>query len=54
MKTERFEYVEVDSTNKIELRRREAEGFLIYGVSRDLRQDHPSYVKLRKPLGDKK
>jgi hypothetical protein len=49
--TERFEYIEVDSTDKNELRHREAEGFLIYGVSRDLRSDHTSYIKLRKPLG---
>ena len=54
MKTERFEYVEIDSTNKAELCQREAEGFQIYGVSRDLRQDHQSFLKLRKPLGDKK
>ena len=50
MKTERFEYVEIDATDKNELRQREAAGFEIYGVSRDLRSDHTSYVKLRRAV----
>jgi hypothetical protein len=50
MKTERFEYVEVDVTSKFELRDKENEGWAIYGVSRDLRQDHPSFLKLRRAV----
>jgi hypothetical protein len=49
-----YEYVEVDSANKNELRQREAAGFEIYGVSRDLRSDHTSYVKLRRAVGKEK
>jgi hypothetical protein len=43
-----YEYAEVDVTNKFELREKESAGWEIYGVSRDLRQDHTSYAKLRR------
>ena len=45
-----YEHAEVDSTAKFELRQRESEGFEIYGVSRDLREGHVSFVKLRRPI----
>jgi|HubBroStandDraft_2_1064218.scaffolds.fasta_scaffold38621_5 hypothetical protein len=46
-----YDFVEVDASDKSELRKQESLGFEIYGVSRDLRQDHPSFVKLRRPCG---
>jgi hypothetical protein len=46
-----YDYIEIDTTDKAELRKQESSGFEIYGVSRDLRQDHPSFVKLRRAVG---
>jgi hypothetical protein len=46
-----YEYIEIDSTAKFELREKESAGFEIYGVSRDLREGHVSYLKMRRPLG---
>jgi len=45
-----YDFVEVDASDKSELRKQESSGFEIYGVSRDLREGHPSFVKLRRPL----
>jgi hypothetical protein len=55
VKTEqRYEYIEVDSINKVELHEQESAGFEIYGVSRELRQNHPSFVKLKRSVGKEK
>ena len=45
-----YEYAEVDATSKFELREKESAGWEIYGVSRDLRQDHQSFLKLRRTV----
>jgi hypothetical protein len=46
-----YDFVEVDTSDKSELRKQESSGFEIYGVSRDLREGHVSYLKMRRPLG---
>lgn len=45
-----YDYIEIDSTDKAELRKQESSGFEIYGVSRDLREGHVSLLKLRRPV----
>jgi hypothetical protein len=49
-----YDYIEIDSTDKFELRKQESAGFEIYGVRRDLRQDHETFIKLRRPFGKEK
>lgn len=49
-----YDTIEILSTDKGALHQAAKDGYTQYGVSRDLRTDRPSYVKLRKPLGDKK
>jgi hypothetical protein len=48
-----YDFIEVDASNKFELQQAAKDGFQIYGVSRDLRSDHTSYVKLRRAVGQK-
>lgn len=43
-----YDFVEVDASDKEELRKAEAAGFFINGVRRDLRADHPTFIKLRR------
>jgi hypothetical protein len=45
-----YEYIEVDASDKSELRKQESSGFEIYGVSRDLREGHLSHLKMRRPI----
>jgi hypothetical protein len=45
-----YDYIEVDASDKSELRKQESSGFEIYGVSRDLREGHVSYLKMRRPI----
>ena len=43
-----YDFVEVDASDKEELRQHERSGFQIYGVRRDMRADHPTIIKLRR------
>ena len=45
-----YDFIEVDASNKFDLQQAAKEGFEIYGISRDLRADHTSYVKMRRPV----
>ena len=45
-----YDFVEVDASDKSELRKQESSGFKIFGVSRDLRDGRPSFVKLRREV----
>ena len=45
-----YDYIEVDASDKSELRKQESSGFEIYGVSRDLREGRVSFVKLRRQI----
>jgi hypothetical protein len=51
---ERYEFVEIDTSDKAALQQAAKDGYRQYGVSRDLRSDHTSYVKLRRAVGKEK
>jgi hypothetical protein len=43
-----YELIEIDSTEKEALRQAERNGYVQYGVRRDLREGHATIIKLRR------
>jgi hypothetical protein len=45
-----YDTIEILSTDRGALCQAAKDGYTQYGVSRDLRQDHPSFLKLRRAV----